>query len=219
MFGVPMINAVIFDMDGVVAETEHIHIQAEKQTMLEYGVRTSEDELHQYTGTTAEHMFTGLIRKYKLDTTFDEIFKTKEQILFELLAKDVQPTKGVLELICKLKNMKIKLGIASSSHRRLIEYILNRLALTHLFDCVVGAEDIVNSKPNPEIFLTCARILKVRPTNCLVVEDSTFGVEAAKRAGMKCLGYKNPHSGKQDLSRADALSYDFSKLDVQSLLL
>jgi beta-phosphoglucomutase family hydrolase len=213
-----LIKAVIFDLDGVIAETEHIHIQAEKETMLKHGIKISEDELHQYTGTTAKQMFTDLIRKYELAVTFEGIFNEKEEIMFKLLEKEVQPTKGVLELICKLKEMGIKLGIGSSSHKRLIEFVLKKLNIASLFDAVVGAEDIVNSKPNPEIFLTCAKRLHISPDACLVVEDSKLGVEAAKSAGMKCLGYRNPNSGNQDLSKADFATSDFSKLDVQELL-
>jgi beta-phosphoglucomutase family hydrolase len=213
-----MRKAVIFDMDGVIAETEHAHIVAEKQTMLKYGIEISEDELHEYTGTTAKVMFTSLIEKYKLNTTFDRIFKEKEEILFKLLEEDVHPTKGVIDLLHKLKKMKIKLAVASSSHKRMIEYVLKKLKIIDLFDSIVGAEDIDRSKPDPEIFLVSAKRLNVKPKECIVVEDSKLGVEAAKKAGMKCLGYVNPSSGKQDLSKADFVADDFCKLDIQKLL-
>ena len=213
-----MIKAVIFDMDGVIAETEHIHIQAEKETMLKHGIKISENELHKYTGTTAKQMFTDLIRKYKLRVTFDEIFNQKEEIMFRLLEKDVQPTKGVKELLSRLKQLNIKLGIGSSSHKRLIDFVLKKLDIASFFDAVVDAEDIVNSKPNPEIFLTCAKRLHIRPEECLVIEDSNLGVEAAKKAGMKCLGYINPNSGNQDLSKADLVTRDFSTINLQDLL-
>lgn len=218
MSGDSTIKAVIFDLDGVIAETERAHIQAEKETMLKHGIKISEDELHQYTGTTAKQMFTDLIRKYHLKTTFDEVFNQKEEIMFNLLEREVEPTRGVIELLYKLKKAGIKLGIASSSHKRLIDYVLNKLRITSMFDSVVGAEDIINSKPDPEIFMTCARRLNVGPSECLVVEDSMLGVEAAKKAGMKCLGYRNPNSGNQDLSKADIVTDDFSKLDVQDML-
>jgi beta-phosphoglucomutase family hydrolase len=212
------IKAVIFDLDGVIAETEHAHIQAEKETMLKHGIKISEDELHQYTGTTAKQMFTDLIRRYQLKTTFDEIFNQKEEIMFKLLERGVEPTKGVIKLLNKLKRARIRLGIASSSHTRLIDYVLNELGITDMFDSIVGAEDITNSKPDPEIFLKCAKRLNMEAKECLVVEDSMLGVKAAKKAGMKCLGYRNPNSGNQDLSKADILTDDFSKLDIQSLL-
>jgi beta-phosphoglucomutase family hydrolase len=213
-----MIRAVIFDMDGVIAETEYVHIEAEKQTMLKYGVRISEDELHEYTGTTAKLMFTELIKKYGLDATFEEMFRVKEKILFELMEKGIQPTKGVVDLLLELRKRKIKLAVASSSHRKMIEYVLKTLKITGLFESVVGAEDIERSKPDPEIFQVSAKRLEVKPEKCLVVEDSRLGVEAAKSAGMKCLGYVNPSSGKQDLSKADIVTHDFRKLNVQKLL-
>ncbi len=213
-----MIRAVIFDMDGVIVESEHIHIEAEQQTMLKHGVHLSAEELHTYTGTTAEFMFAELIKNYRLNTTFERIFNEKEEILFKLLEKETRPTKGVIELLEKLKKKGIKLAIASSSHRKLIEYVLRKLDVGWLFDFVVGAEDIVHSKPNPEIFLKSARGLRVKPGECLVVEDAKLGIEAAKSAGMKVLGYRNPNSGDQDLSKADMIVHDFSRLSVKKML-
>jgi beta-phosphoglucomutase family hydrolase len=213
-----MIRAVIFDMDGVIVESEHIHIEAEQQTLLKHGVRISAEELHAYTGTTAEFMFTELIKKYGLNTTFEKIFTEKEDILFRLLEEETKPTKGVVKLLKKLKQKGIKLAIASSSHRNLIEYVLRRLDVGWLFDFVVSAEDIAHSKPNPEIFLKSAQGLKIQPVECLVVEDAKLGIEAAKRARMKVIGYRNPNSGDQDLSRADMIVNDFSRLSVEEML-
>jgi len=213
-----MIKAVIFDMDGVIVDSSHIHIEAEKQTMLKYGIRISCKELQKYTGMTAKFMFTDLIKKYKLNTTFEKIFNEKEKILFRLLEEGTRPTKGVVELIKKLKEENIKLGIASSAHKRLIRYVLEELKITHRFDSIVSSEDITHSKPNPEIFLKSANELSVSPTDCLVIEDAELGVEAAKNAGMKCVGYRNPNSGNQDLSKADTVIDDFSKLAIKELL-
>lgn len=213
-----MIKAVIFDMDGVIAETEPVHDKADKATLLKYGVRLSDEELHRYTGTTAKFMFKELIEKYRLNTTVEKIFREKEKILFELLEEDTQPTKGVIELLHKLKEIGIRLAIASSAHMRLIEYVLQRLEITHLFDATVGAEDVEHSKPNPKIFLIAAKRLNVSPDECLVVEDAKVGVEAAKSAGMKCLGYINPSSGNQDLSEADFVTDDFSRVSIQQIL-
>ena len=213
-----MLKAVIFDLDGVIVESENAHIEAEKQTLLKYGVQISAEELHKYTGTTAKAMLTELMRKYKLNTTFEEISRQKEEILFRLLKEDAEPTKGIITLLRELKSKRIKLAIGSSSTKKQIKYVLNKLEIAHLFDSVVGAEDIVHSKPNPEIFLKAAAELKVNPSECLVVEDSKLGVEAAKRAHMKCVGYRNPNSGDQDLSKADIVTDDFSKLNTTTLL-
>lgn len=213
-----MIKAVIFDMDGVIVSSEHIQIEAEKQTMLKYGIRISFEELQKYTGTTAEFTFTELIKKYNINATFEKMLNEKEEILFRLLKENIHPTKGVIELIKKLRQENIKLGVASSSHKRLIIYVLEKLDILNLFDSIVGSEDITRSKPEPEIFLKSANELSVCPTNCLVIEDAELGVKAAKNAGMKCIGYRNSKNGNQDLTKADIIIDDFSKLDIQELL-
>lgn len=213
-----MIKAVIFDLDGVIVESENAHIKAEKQTFQKYGVQISADELHKYTGATAKVMFTELITKYKLDTTFEEMFRQKEDILYKLLEEDAEPTKGVITLLWKLKSRKIRLAIGSSSPKKQIKYVLNKLDIAHLFDSAVGAEDIARSKPDPEVFLKAAAQLGVSPGECLVIEDSSLGVEAAKSAHMKCIGFRNPNSGNQDLSKADIVTDDFSRLNIDAVL-
>lgn len=213
-----MIKAVIFDMDGVIVDSEPAHIEAEKQILLKHGVKVTTEELRAYTGTTAEFEFADLIRKYKLNTTVEALFKEKENILFKLLKREVQPTKGVIELIKNLKRQGVKLGIASSGHRKLVRFFLGKLKIASQFDSVVCSEDITHSKPHPEIFLKSAKELGVRPDECVVIEDSKLGVEAAKSAGMKCVGYRNPNSGDQDLSEADMIVDDFAGLDIRSLL-
>lgn len=213
-----MIRAVIFDMDGVIVDSEPMHIEAEKQTLLEYGVNITTEELRSYTGTTAEFEFNDLIRKYKLNTTTDSLFREKERILFRLLEGKTQPTKGVLDLIRNLKKHGIKLGIATSGHRKLAHYYLDKLGIEQLFDTVVCSEDITRSKPDPEIFLKAAKKLGVDPAECIVIEDSKLGIEAATKAGMKHIGYSNPNSGSQDLSKADYVISDFTKLDLEKLL-
>jgi beta-phosphoglucomutase family hydrolase len=213
-----MIRAVIFDLDGVIVNSEDAHIESEKQTFLKFGVTISVNELHKYAGATAEAMFTDLIRKYHLKTTFQEMVRIKEQSFFRLLDEDAEPTPGVISLIQRLKRAGTRLAIASSSNRKWIEYILKKLQITSLFDCYVGAEDIVHSKPDPEIYLKAARSLGMRPDECVVIEDAERGVQAAKRAGMKTIGYRNPRSGNQDLSEADIIIDDFSTLDINELL-
>jgi len=210
-----MIKAAIFDMDGVIVDSEPMHIEAEKRILLKYGVEISADELRTYTGTTAESEFADLIRKYGLKTTVDRLFREKEAVLFDLLEGRTEPTKGVIKLIKSQKQHGLKLAIASSGHRKLVHYFLRKLKIVSLFDSIVCAEDITRSKPDPEIFLKAAKNLSLDPAECVVIEDSTLGVTAAKSAGMKCIAFRNPNSGNQDLSKADLIIDDFRKLDTQ----
>jgi beta-phosphoglucomutase family hydrolase len=213
-----MIKAMIFDMDGVIVDSEPMHIKAEKQTLLKHGVKITTEELRTYTGTTAEFEFNDLIQKHKLNTTAETLFNEKDDILFRLLEERTEPTKGVIDLIKDLKQHGFKLGIATSGHRKLAHYYLDKLGIEPLFDTVVCSEDIARSKPDPEIFLKAAQRLDVEPTECIVIEDAKLGIEAAIKAGMKCIGYSNPNSGNQDLSKADWVVSDFTRLDLQRLL-
>ena len=212
-----MIRVVIFDMDGVIVDSEPAHIEAEKQIMMQHGVKLSTEDLRSYTGTTAEFEFTDLISKHHLRTTPEQLIREKDVILFELLERETKPTKGVIALIKGLRQDGFKLGIASSGRGKLVSYFLKKLNIEHLFDTVVCAEDITYSKPHPEIFLKAAERLREKPENCIVIDDSKLGVEAAKRAGMKCIGFRNPKSGNQDLSKADFITDDFTKLEIQRL--
>jgi beta-phosphoglucomutase family hydrolase len=212
-----MKKAVIFDMDGVIADSEPVHIKTDIQVMKNNGVKLSSHDLAGYTGSTAKHMLNDLIKKYKIPKTFEELFDERNEILFSFLEEELNPTKGVIELINNLKGNEIKLAVASSSHKKLIMFVLNKLNIKEKFNAIVGADDITNSKPDPEIFLKAASKLSVKNTDCVVIEDAKHGVEAAKKANMKCIGYK-PESNNQDLSGADIIIDDFSKLNVQKLL-
>jgi HAD superfamily hydrolase (TIGR01509 family) len=146
------------------------------------------------------------------------MFYEKEKILFNLLRDNVKPTKGATHLLMKLRRKNIKLAIASSSHKKLIDYLLEQMGIAGCFDFVVASEDVARGKPDPETFLKAANGLSASPDECLVIEDSKLGVEAAKKAGMKCIGYRNPHSGNQDLSEADIVIDNFSELNLEQLL-
>jgi len=122
----------------------------------------------------------------------------------------------LFELLSKLKG-NYKLAVASSSSHKLIDIIINRLNIRSFFDDFVSGADVVNSKPDPEIFLLTAKRLGVKPENCLVIEDSSHGVKAAKDAGMKCIGFYGSNTYLQDISAADKLIGDFSEFDAELL--
>lgn len=213
-----MIKAVIFDMDGVIAETEAAHIKAEKETMLRYGVKVTSTELQRYTGTTAKFMIGDLIKRYKLDVSFEKIFAQKNTALFKILRKKILPVKGVLNLIKQLQKRGLRLAVASSSHHKLINFILKKFKIFKAFGAIISGEDVVKSKPNPTIFLKAAHKLGVDPQECLVIEDAALGVQAAKAAGMRCVGYINPHSGNQDLGKADLITKSLHATRFRELL-
>jgi HAD superfamily hydrolase (TIGR01509 family) len=136
----------------------------------------------------------------------EELKAMERDLKFKTLdEKKLVPTQGVEDLLNRLKSENATLAIASSSIKNNIDLILQKLNLVSFFDLVVSGEEVPKGKPEPDIFLKVSNHFSRQPQDCVVIEDSTNGVLAAKAAGMVCLAYYNPHSGKQDLSKADLI--------------
>lgn len=213
-----MIQAFIFDMDGVIIDSEPLHFSADKMLLQEFGVTITDEELHAYVGTTDRLMWSELKEKYNLQLSLDELLARQKQYKRQVFtARELQPVKGINELLGDLKKKGIPTGLASSSARDFIELILQKLKIRAYFQAVVSGEEVENSKPAPDIFLQAAKLLNAAPANCVVLEDSEHGVKAAKAAGMKCIAYRNPSSGRQDLSAADKIVTTLENLNYLDL--
>lgn len=199
-----MTKAVIFDMDGVIIDSEPVHFESDRLTMRDYGIEIQDSVLIRYVGISNPEMWAELRFEYKLTPSVDEIIK-KQMSYKELLFNSGKliPINGIKELLQTLKRNNIKIGLASSSPRSFIELILDNLCIKDYFNAVVSGEEVLKSKPEPDIFLKTAALLKTAPCDCIVIEDSVHGIKAAKTAGMKSIGYRNPNSGNQDLSLSD----------------
>jgi beta-phosphoglucomutase family hydrolase len=210
-----MIKGFIFDMDGVIIDSEPLHFELNRRIMRDFGLELPDEVFIPYVGITNEQMWAELIDRYRLNTTIAEL-QAKEALLKREVFQDLQPIKGIPELLANLKKDGIAIGLASSSSREFIEMVLEKLQIRGYFQAVVSGRELTRSKPDPEIFLRTAELLNVKPVDCLVLEDSRHGVEAAKRAGMKCIAFQNPNSGPQDLSRADKIVHTLENLDYRA---
>lgn len=209
-------KAVIFDMDGVIIDSEPIHFEVDMQTMREFGVNISKDELNKYVGTTNEYMLNNLINKYKIQKSIKEILEYK----MELTIRRIKETKinaisGIPELLISLKHNNIKTAIGSSSPKELIITVIEKFQLGKYFDCIVSGDEVKEGKPKPDIYLEVSKRIGVNPEECIVIEDSRNGVLAAKNAGMKCFGFRNVNSGNQDLSKADIIVDSIRNIDIE----
>lgn len=197
-------KAVIFDMDGVIIDSEPVYNGIHEKMLRDFGVKEILDVPEDYTGMTNSAVFKIVREKYNLKQTVEEISAYQLKVILEEFSRlEDEPIDGIRDLLALLKEQQIKTAIASSSARKLIETVVKKFNLMAFFDVIVSGEEVPAGKPAPDVFLEAARQLHVSPENCLVIEDSKNGTIAAKAAGMSCIGFKNPNSGNQDLSRAD----------------
>jgi HAD superfamily hydrolase (TIGR01509 family) len=212
-----MKRCVIFDMDGVIIDSEPIHITCEKKIFQILEISITDKEHHSLIGTTDSAMWTHLKNKFKLKKSVNELVNLKQALYFEYIKNkaNLRPIPYIPELIGFLNMKGFLLALASSSPHAHIDFIMNEFNLRNYFSVVVSGDDTKNGKPNPEIFLKVSELAGVAPQCCVVIEDSNNGVLAAKNAKMKCIGYKNPNSGNQDLSNADFVTDVLNKHTVE----
>lgn len=210
-----MISCVIFDMDGVIIDSEPIYFEVEQQLFKEVGLELTREEHSKYVGRS--DLWHSVKEKYQLDIDPDEITSKEKSRYLDIISTsfDDGPIDGVAELIKELHSDGITLVLASSSEMKNIELVLTKFGLLKYFDLRVSGADLETSKPHPEIFLKAAEMADSKSESCLVIEDSTNGVKAAKAANMKCVGFKNPNSGNQNLSAADWVISSFDEFDLE----
>ena len=207
-------KAIIFDMDGVIIDSEPFHSETNNQLLKEFGIALSEEEVNQMIGKAENDVYSGLIDKYNLPIGLEEMKAESFRLTLQHLHQnpEIKPIVGIPELIHKFKDEGKKLAVASSSRMEYIELVLEMLNLKNHFPVLVSGVDLVRSKPDPTIFKKTAELLSEPDTSCLVIEDSYNGVKAAKAANMYCIGYQNRNSGNQDLSQADMVVQSISEI-------
>jgi HAD superfamily hydrolase (TIGR01509 family) len=214
-----MIRTVIFDMDGVIIDSEPIHFKMENEMFQELNIAIPYEEHCSFVGTSSKNMWQIIAEKYGLKVDVNELVKKQHALYMAYLlsAKDIRPIQGVMELIEDLYRNNFGLVLASSSYMEVIEVVLSKLNLSSYFMTKISGTELANSKPHPEIFIQSAKLANSQPGECIVIEDSQNGITSARAAGMKCIGFTNPNSGAQDLSRADLIIHSFNELNAETI--
>lgn len=198
------IYAVIFDMDGVLIDSEPLYMEQERRSFARYGVSLDKTEMSRFVGTTQRFMWGVIKQEYGLKENLECLMAQHQQHLIQAIhSESLSPMPDVLALLATFKQAGLPCAVASSSPRVLVELILRETRLFSFFNHVICGDDVIQSKPDPEIFLLAANRLGIDPRTCMVIEDSNHGVAAAKNADMFCIGLVNPNSGRQDLSAAN----------------
>lgn len=207
------LKLVIFDMDGVLIDSENFYMRSEQQVVNDCGKEAELSYFRKYCGTTQDYIWSHIKEDFELSASVDELKKRGKEALDSLFRKEqVQLISHVNELFSPLKDAGFKIAVASSTAKELIIEHLTELGIYSYFDLVKSGEEVAQSKPNPDVFLAAAKELGIPKENCLVVEDSTNGILAAKRAGMVCIGYNNLDYPPVNQEEANWIITDMSEL-------
>jgi HAD superfamily hydrolase (TIGR01509 family) len=198
------VRAVIFDMDGVIVDSEPYSMQALIDILRQYGVEPTEEELQRSYGRRVRDDFVDYFSRHGVAADVNMAIAHKHARYYHLAAGHLQPLPGVVALLKRLQHHGYHLALASSGDRVKVAFGMQALALNGIFEAVVTGDDVAHSKPHPEIYLMAAQQLAVPPKQCLAIEDAPAGVEAAKRAGMRCVAVTNSVAPEQ-LHKADLI--------------
>ena len=215
-----MIKTVIFDMDGVIVDSEPVHHHAYELHFKDLNIEVSDEMYASFTGNSTKNIYERLKIAFNLSADVNELVLTKRALFNDAFDKkeDLFLLDGVEDLIKELHSKGMQLILASSSAYVTIEKIFKRFSLHQYFSHIVSGEDFPKSKPHPAIFLKAAELSNTPVENCIVIEDSTNGIAAAKAAGIYCVGYKSEHSTLQNYSQADLVISNFDELNYERIV-
>jgi HAD superfamily hydrolase (TIGR01509 family) len=202
----PEIRAVVFDMDGLLVDSEPVQIEAWEAFLAQHGKSLSDDLLHRMYGLRVWDSAQLLIAELGLPLSVDEVVLARDALFFELLPGRLLPMPGSRETVQALFKLGYRLALATSGHRRYVDVVLRELGLVGAFEAEVTGEMVERGKPAPDIYSAAAKLLDLPPDACVALEDAPNGVVSAKEAGMICLAIPNQMtSGIDGFARADAV--------------
>jgi HAD superfamily hydrolase (TIGR01509 family) len=214
-----MLKAIVFDMDGVIIDSEPIHIEIDTEVMREFGGEPTVDEIYEFVGITNREMWETLRRRHNLNGTVEQILERhREYKMKRFSSEKIPPIDGIEDLIKDARKRGLKIALATSSPRYFAECILENAGLMQYFDALVTSDDVTRGKPDPEVYLKAAQRLDLEPGCCIAIEDGCFGIQSAKSAGMRVIAFRNPNSGDQDTSRADFVVSSIRSIHLDELM-
>ena len=209
--------AVIFDMDGVIVDSEKVYQEIERQMYDQLGIPVSREEHSQFIGAAESTMWQYMKDKYRLESDTAALIEEERSRFMAALDHpgSIPLMPGLRELLEELTGADIPSLVASSSSREIIEKVLLINNIRHFFKVITGGNEVIHSKPAPDIFLDTASKAGMEPDRCLVIEDSVNGIRAALAAGMKVIALKGQENGDMDLSEATRIIHSLHEVDTQ----
>ena len=196
-------DAVLWDMDGVLVDSEPMHVEMARTLFARYGVDYTDEENAKHFGRTDAEMIRDMVAQHGLAVAVEELVQQRAELVVKRTWENPNAMDGVPDVLRALHGAGYRFALASSSAMVVIEATLGALAIRELFDVVVSGLSIGRGKPAPDVFLEAARQLRVPPARCLVVEDSRNGLLAAKAAGMTCVSIPCAATRAENFAEAD----------------
>ena len=189
-----MIKGVVFDVDGVLIDTEPYHFSAWRQVLEEYGIRLTPEGYKELSGNPAEYIDRILIDRYNLRVPYGTLARRKRKVVYDLLRKQpLKPKPGVPDVLLNLKNAGLLIGVASATSREQLIMKLKKISILDYLDVIVSEDEVSRSKPNPDIYLRAFTLLGIRPQEAVVVEDTPTGARAGKASGAFVIAIPNQY--------------------------
>ena len=207
---------IIFDMDGVLADTGPIHYESWVKLAGEIGKKFTKEFFDLTFGQQSIPITRMLVGNNVDQKLVEKWADLKEQYYRDMVKDKLEPLPGAIDLINKLKILEFKMAVGSSGPPENVNLLLTSLKIKSFFDVVITASDVTNGKPAPDVFLIAAKNLSISPENCIVIEDAPVGIEAAKKANMKCIALSTTHSN-DDLLDADLIFQDLTFISLEHI--
>lgn len=213
-----MINqAVIFDMDGVIIDSNPFHVKSWRAFAEKYDFEITEQDLEQH--VFGRMMKDALQYFFKGDMSDEEIERygeEKEIIFREMFKPYIKPVDGLMHFLDDMKAYHVKMAVATSASLKNLDFMFENIPIRHYFEALLDASCVEKGKPDPDIYLKAASMLDVPPEQCVVIEDSLSGVKSGLNAGMKVIGVTTTHTS-EELNATDITVADFTELDYQNI--
>jgi len=208
-----MIKAVIFDMDGVMIDSEPLWEKTEHILLARRGVEYTPTYRDQIVGLNQNDSGKLLINTFELEETVEDIIFERVEILTAIYEEELEVVAELIPLLEDLRDNKFKLAVASSSPMRVINFVLDMFSLHEYFPVVVSGECTDKGKPHPAIYLHTAERLEIEPSECVAIEDSINGVKSAKAAGMYCIAVPDKRLSQEEFQNADLIVSSLNRIN------
>jgi len=212
-----MIKAVIFDMDGVMVDSEYLWERAETILLSRRNIEYNDQYRDQIVGLNQNDSGKLLIETFSLNESIEEVISERIDILFELYDSQLKLNTGLINLLEKLKINNFLLAVASSSPKKVVRYVVDKFKLSNYFHAIISGDNAAEGKPHPEIYIKIAQELSTAPKSCVAIEDSINGLISAKEAGMYCIAVPDKRLSQNPFKKADIILCSLDEITISTI--